>query len=78
VQIAIPCAFESARTLMDEKGLSIGIEIQEDSARGKESPTDSIGETAASMEGSDGEERESFDEIERRYLERFGGEDDMV
>jgi hypothetical protein len=81
VQTVSPCTFQSAApTLrMDEKGLGIGLEEVEDCVERKKAPTNSIREISTSGAGSSSPKaKESFDEIERRYLGGFVGGDGIV
>jgi hypothetical protein len=73
MEVTSPSTFLSATpTLTMDTGLGIELGFNEDDTRGKTTPTNSIDEITANVEGSGSpEERESFDEMERRYLGRM-------
>lgn len=80
--VITPCTFQSeAPTLrVEEKGLGIEVDMNEHGGvRGDKTPTDSIREIETSNEASRSEEqRDSLDEMERRYLGRISRSDGMA
>jgi len=72
-EVISPSTFLSAApTLTMDTGLGIGLELNEDESRGKTTPTNSIEEITTNAEGSGTpDDKESFDEMERRYLGRM-------
>ncbi|TLD29706.1 2-oxoisovalerate dehydrogenase subunit beta [Venturia nashicola] len=73
VQVESPCSLQSeALSLRGErKGADIEVGMRKDRSRVEKAPAKSIKEVGTNVTSGDGEERESLDEMERRYLGRL-------
>lgn len=73
--VASPCTSQSEATTLrvEEKRLGIEVGTRDDGLGVGKAPAKTIREVGTTAASRDGEDRESLDEMERRYLGRFGG-----